>query len=85
MNCPCEIYKSSKIADLYVYIKKGSGLECLPEPLMARMGNASLIMELELNSSRKLARADVLKVMEKLECDGFYVQMPPGEYVKSET
>ena len=84
MSCTCDIYKSSKVAELFVYLKHGVDLDTLPEPLAARMGKASLIMTLDLSPGRKLARADVLKVIEKVESDGFYVQMPPGETVRRE-
>jgi uncharacterized protein YcgL (UPF0745 family) len=34
-------------------------------------------MHLELSESRKLARANVLHVMDSIETRGFFLQMPP--------
>lgn len=74
---PCWIYKSLRKQEMYVYLAKEDGLDDLPEALAARFGAAEFVMELELHADRKLARADVLKVMANLRTHGFHLQMPP--------
>ncbi len=40
-------------------------------------GRATFVMDLELSESRKLARVNVLHVMDSIETKGFFLQMPP--------
>ncbi len=46
----------------------------MPEALLKVLGKLELA--LELHNERKLARADVNKVRQALQEDGFYLQMP---------
>jgi len=49
----------------------------LTEAVQAAFGRATFVMHLELSESRKLARANVLHVMDSIETRGFFLQMPP--------
>jgi uncharacterized protein YcgL (UPF0745 family) len=62
---------------MYLYLKDEEGFHHLPEPLLQRFGSPALVMKLELNEKRKLAREDVCKVMRNLQSQGFHLQMPP--------
>ena len=62
---------------MYLYLARKDDFDAVPELLMARFGNPSLVMELELDARRKLARADVTTVMRRLTEEGYYLQMPP--------
>lgn len=75
----CSIFRSSKRAEMYLYVKKGTELDTLPEALIKQFGDVSLVMDLLLREERPLARADVKKVMAMIEEQGFYLQMPPAE------
>ena len=75
----CSIYRSSKKQEMYLYVKKDADLADLPEVLMKQFGELSLVMDLLLHAERKLARADVATVMEKIAEQGFYLQMPPAD------
>jgi len=77
MKQNCWIYKSSKKDEMYLYLAREDDFEAVPELLMARFGKPSLVMELELDEQRKLARADVTRVMSQLSEEGYYLQMPP--------
>ena len=52
-------------------------LEVVPEVMMQAFGRATFVMDLELNESRKLARVNVLHVIDSIQTKGFFVQMPP--------
>lgn len=52
-------------------------LSVLSEPVQAAFGRATFVMHLELSESRKLARANVLHVMDSIATRGFFLQMPP--------
>jgi len=78
MNRPCWIYKSPKKDEMYLYLAKEDDFDAVPELLMARFGApATLVMELELHPKRRLARANVKKVLKELAEEGYYLQMPP--------
>lgn len=62
---------------MYLYVEKKEGLEPVPEDLLRRFGKPELAMTLMLSPEKKLARADIEHVLEKIEEQGFYLQMPP--------
>jgi len=70
------IYKSSKKNDSYLYIEQEGEFSRVPEILLTALGKLELVMTLELSAERKLVRADVQQVMNALEQEGFYLQMP---------
>jgi uncharacterized protein YcgL (UPF0745 family) len=80
----CEIYKGSRKKEMYLYVPKKSGLEKVPEALLASFGQLELVMCLPLTASRKLARVDASKVINALNEQGYFLQMPPSEFVKVE-
>ena len=86
----CEIYKSSKKDEMYLYVarvntpedqQQADVLTVLPEPMRLAFGRATLVMQLELNESKKLARVNVLHVMDSIQTNGFFIQMPPEGFI----
>ncbi len=77
MKILCQIYKSEKNTEMYLYVEKARGLEDVPPALMKRFGEPAVLMTLLLQSDKKLARADVAEVMREITDQGFYLQMPP--------
>ncbi|MCK7610079.1 YcgL domain-containing protein [Acinetobacter portensis] len=83
----CSIYKSSKKDEMYLYIARPEvseneaevidPLEVLPEAMRGAFGRATFVMDLELSESRKLARVNVLHVIDSIETKGFFIQVPP--------
>lgn len=73
----CSIYRSSRHEGMYLYVEKADALSRVPETLLQKFGKAEPAMTLVLTPERKLARADISKVLEALEADGFYLQLPP--------
>ncbi|GAA6166557.1 YcgL domain-containing protein [Sessilibacter corallicola] len=76
MKTICDIYKSSKISDMYLYVVKQDGLTRVPEPLMEKFGKAVHAMTLVLTPERELANADIDKVLASMTENGYYLQMP---------
>jgi len=72
----CAIYKGHKKYDSYLFIEKQDDFSRVPESLLNMLGNLELVMILELDENKKLAQADVIKVMGALQEEGFYLQMP---------
>ena len=73
----CSIYRSPKEEGMYLYVDKDNDLASVPEALLKRFGQPELAITLLLTPDKKLARADVAKVLEAIEEQGFYLQMPP--------
>jgi uncharacterized protein len=73
----CFVYKSSKKSELYVFLGRRDDFSVLPETLLENVGNLIFVMNLELNSHRKLARVDVLEVMNHIQSKGYFIQWPP--------
>lgn len=78
MNKPCWIYKSSKKEEMYLYLAREDSFDEVPELLMARFGRARLVMQLDLHEARPLARANTAIVMQQLDEEGYFLQMPPN-------
>ncbi len=73
----CLVYRCTRQAEMYLYLRSDVAPDSLPEALRQRTGRLIEVMKLELTPQRKLARADAAKVIERLAADGFYLQMPP--------
>ncbi len=78
------VYRSDKKAETYLYLSDGLDFADLPEDLQQRFGVPALVMRLELSAERKLARVDVVRVLESLAQQGFYLQLPPELPVEDE-
>jgi len=74
----CKIYRSSKNEAMYLYVDHQEDLDRIPEPLMQRFGKPKLAMTLALSLDKKLARADIAKVLEAIREQGYYLQLPPS-------
>ena len=75
----CLVYRASRRADTYVFVRKEDGETRLPDALRTLTGRLELAMEVTLGADRKLARADTGEVMRAIVEKGFYLQMPPPE------
>ncbi|MBW6392268.1 YcgL domain-containing protein [Billgrantia antri] len=73
----CEIYKSSRKEEMYLYVDKRRGLAEVPEALIERFGRPISAMTLILTPEKILARAKASDVMAAIRDKGFYLQMPP--------
>lgn len=80
MDAPitCWIYRGTRQVEMYLYLAKEDAFDELPPALMERFGKPTLVMELELHPTRRLARENVSKVIANLKQQGFHLQMPPS-------
>lgn len=77
MNLLCQVFKSSRNQEMYLYVEKARGVQDIPDDLMVRFGEPLPVMLLLLTADHKLARADAAEVLANIERQGFYLQMPP--------
>lgn len=73
----CTVYRSSREAELYVYVKRDEALTRVPPDLLGKLGVTSEVMTIKLTPDRKLARANASDVLAAIAEKGFYLQLPP--------
>ena len=74
---PCWIYRSPKKDEMYLYIRQQDNFEDIPEALLKQFGAPVFVMQLDLDSERRLARENIATVIHNLQENGFHLQMPP--------
>ena len=72
------VYRSTKKDEMYLYVPHKDDFSSVPDPLMKAFGKPEFSMQLNLEKRQKLARVNIKEVLEKMESDGFYLQMPPA-------
>lgn len=75
----CDVYKTKKKDEAYLYVSRKDALSRVPEALLEQFGKPELAMTMILTPEKKLARADIDKVLKALDEQGFYLQMPPAK------
>ena len=73
----CFVYKSSRKADTYVYLRARDDFAALPASIKDTLGSLIFVMQFELTAQRKLARESAAVVLENLHDRGFHLQLPP--------
>ena len=89
----CDIYRSSKRDEMYLYVARSNvqgesqadadsdhatdPFANVPESMQKAFGRATFVMQLELTQERKLARVSTMRVLDALQTQGYFVQMPP--------
>lgn len=73
----CQIFKSKRNPEMYLYVEKAQGLTEVPAPLLKRFGEPEALMVVLLGADKKLARANAKQVIQEIADNGFYLQMPP--------
>jgi uncharacterized protein YcgL (UPF0745 family) len=80
----CSVYRSATREFTYLYLADTLTFDDLPDALRSRFGEPEAIMRLDLESTPKLANADVDAVRSALDDQGFYLQLPPEVPVEEE-
>lgn len=73
----CQVYRSPRRVEMYLYVEKTEGLARVPAELLQRFGEPEAIMLVHLDGERRLARADADEVRQMIAEQGYYLQMPP--------
>jgi uncharacterized protein YcgL (UPF0745 family) len=72
----CFVYRSRRKRDTYLYLPAKGDFSKLPAGLMKLFGQPEFALEFELTPQRRLAAADAMQVLNKLQVHGYYLQMP---------
>lgn len=73
----CAIYKSSRKAQTYLYVRGKDQFDDVPEALLSTFGRLELVMVINLANRQKLANVNIEKVRSALTDQGYYLQLPP--------
>ena len=72
------VYRSTKKEEMYLYVPVKDDFSQVPEALLTVFGRPEFALQINLAKREKLSRVDIEEVREKLNEDGFYLQMPPA-------
>lgn len=72
------VYKSVRIAEMYLFVDQVEGLDRVPPALLKRFGNPVEAMRLELTRERRLSRSEAPAVLDAIANQGFFLQLPPA-------
>lgn len=75
----CTVYKSTRKADTYLFVKKRDCFDDVPEALMAMFGTPQLVMVFPIAKRESLGMADIHKVRAAIDENGYYLQIPPPQ------
>jgi uncharacterized protein YcgL (UPF0745 family) len=72
----CNVFRSDKKKETFLYLARGTEFEDLPVELQNLFGQPQPVMSLVLSPKRKLAQVDVNMVIENLQNNGYFLQLP---------
>lgn len=75
----CAIYKSLKREGMYLYVEKRDQFDAIPEELRQIFGKPQFVMLFNLVGEKSLKRVDNAEVLQKIQTQGYYLQMPPPQ------
>lgn len=77
MKVICEVFKSPRKDEMYLYVDKKEGFERVPEQLLEVFGKPKAVMTMLIREDKDLGRAKAEDVLREIRDNGFYLQMPP--------
>ena len=78
----CLVYRSSKKPETYLFLPLGGVYDDLPDELRTMFGEPLPVMKLDLEPGTRLAQAEAPRVIEALETEGYFLQLPPDTTVE---
>lgn len=73
----CAIYRSPRKEGMFLYVAKRDQFDAVPEALMQQFGKPQFVMFFNLVGEKPLKRVKNNDVLQAIEQQGFYLQMPP--------
>lgn len=73
----CAVYKSVRKDSTYLYVERRDDFNKVPDALLKTFGTPVLVTLIDLARREHLALADIDKVRQQLQSQGYYLQIPP--------
>lgn len=73
----CAIYKSSKKEGMFLYVAKRDQFDAVPDALREMFGKPQFVMLFNLAGEKPLKRVKNAEVLQAIQTQGFFLQMPP--------
>lgn len=75
----CYVYSSRRKPGTYVFLPQEDDWSQVPEAICKLLGETDQVMELALTREKQLARVSGAEVIDAIQQQGFYLQLPPGD------
>ncbi|MEE9447050.1 MAG: YcgL domain-containing protein, partial [Arenicellales bacterium] len=72
MTIKCDVYKSARKANTYLYLEAGVPHDELPDALQSLLGELSQFLRLDLNPESKLAQVKPEDVITSIKEQGYF-------------
>ncbi len=72
----CFVYRSSRKPGAFLFVAEKGGFSELPEAMLKLFGVPEFSFEFPLTPDRTLKIGDGKEILEKIEEQGFYLQLP---------
>lgn len=81
--CLITVYRSPREEGLYLYVSHAEQLSRVPDDLLKHFGKPVETLRLHLTPERKLARTQAIEVLNSVREKGYYLQLPPLNFVET--
>lgn len=75
----CDVYKTEKKENLYLYVPAEQGMSRVPEDLLSQFGEPEKALSFTLTEDKALAKEDPALVLKNLQEQGYHLQLPPAD------
>ena len=75
----CSVYKGKLIYDHFLFVENENDFSRVPNELLTLLGDLQHVINFDLHPDRKLAQANTRVVIDALNLEGYYLQLPPKE------
>ena len=82
---PCKVYRCERKQGAYLYLGDDTDIGALPDAVTQSLQPFVEVMALSLTVDSKLANANAKTVIDDLDRQGFYLQLPPALMRRSNT
>ncbi len=73
----CAVYKSIRKSQTYLFVAKRDDFSPVPDALLSQFGPPQLVSLLNIKADSQLAMAESNTVINAINNDGYYLQLPP--------
>ena len=73
----CFVYRSKRHKGMYLYLSEKDNIDIIPKSLRTLLGDIEFSFKFDLDKNRKLMQSEAKEVIELMQENGYFLQMPP--------